>query len=103
MTDPTRMQNEIRRYAALIEPMLPRATGFTAEAEDARSIQVERAIVFPSLLNGGWSAERVTPINRLVELSRLSNLQDIAIVDRSGHHRPVYRGLLIYAWLQAYR
>jgi hypothetical protein len=24
-------------------------------------------------------------------------------MDRAGHHRPVYRPLLVYAWLQAYR
>jgi hypothetical protein len=103
MTDSTGIQSELRRYAALIEPMIARPAGFTAEAEDARSVQVERAVVFSSTLTGGWSSERATSVNRLVELSRLTNLQDIAIVDRSGHHRPVYRGLLIYAWLQAYR
>src|SRR4051794_23697527 len=103
MSDPTEIQNELRRYAAMIELRVARPVAFTPEAEDARSVQVERGIMFPSLVNGSWSLERAEPANRLVELSRLTELADVTIVDRSGHHRPVYRGLLVYSWLQAYR
>jgi hypothetical protein len=108
MSDSTAIQKELRRYASLIEPMLASSmldlpAVFAPEAEDARSVQVERGIVFPSLLNGHWVSEKAEPANRLVELSHLSDIGDITVVDRRGHHRPVYRGLLVYAWLQAYR
>src|SRR5262249_44126851 len=35
-------------------------------------------------------------------LSNSHRLPEMAVVDRTGHHRPVYRGLLVYSWLQAF-
>jgi hypothetical protein len=96
-------QADFRRYAALIEPMLRGSHSFSPEAEDSRAVQVERGLVFPSLLTGSWSADAAVTVDRLVELSTSPQLSQIAVVDRSGHHRPVYRGLLIYSWLQAFR
>jgi len=41
-------------------------------------------------------------VERLIEITRGGRLDTIAIVDRLGHHRPIYRPLLIYAWLSAF-
>src|SRR5262249_16102318 len=40
-------------------------------------------------------------VDRLIELSTSPRLAEMAVVDRTGHHRPVYRGLLVCSWLQA--
>jgi hypothetical protein len=77
------------------------AAPFAAEAENAMAVQVERGLVFPQTLLEpravDWNA-----VERLIELSTDERLGSIAVVDRSGHHRPVYRALLTYSWLQAY-
>jgi hypothetical protein len=38
----------------------------------------------------------------LTELSASPRLSSVAVVDRTGHHRPAYRGLLVYSCLQAF-
>jgi hypothetical protein len=42
-------------------------------------------------------------VGRLIELSTSDRLSEINVLDSTGHHRPVYRGLLVYSWLQAYQ
>ena len=46
-----------------------------------------------------------TPVERLLTLARdgdVARLGGYAVVDREGHHRPVYRGLLVYCALLAF-
>jgi hypothetical protein len=99
MTDAASIQATFRRYAALIEPAIVRPISFAPEVEDARSVQVERGVVFPMVIDGRWTDAAAGVVDRLVGSSALA---DLAVVDRSGHQRPVYRALLVYAWLQAY-
>jgi hypothetical protein len=42
-------------------------------------------------------------IGRILELGLSQRLGTLAIIDRNGHHRPVYRPLLVYSCLQAFR
>jgi hypothetical protein len=111
---PTPVQQELRRYARLIEAALPAAVPFRADAETATAVQVERGTIFPlSLLRRSDDAplERVDRLIRLAapppagtELpSPLPVLASIAVVDRSGVRRPEYRPLLVYACVQALR
>jgi hypothetical protein len=98
-TDPTFC--DFARYAQAIEAWLRRAEPFVPEAEDALAVQVERGIVFPSVLLDPELPAR-SSVDRLIELATSTRLGSVSIVDRSGHHRPVYRGLLVYSWLQAF-
>jgi hypothetical protein len=101
MTDAAKIVEDFRRYSQLIRGELGRTTAFVAEAEDPSSIQVERGLVFPSALLDPRGAD-VAAVEPLIEISTSDRLGSLAIVDRSGHHRPVYRGLLVYSWLQAF-
>ena len=103
------------RYGNHIEETLRTAPRFEAVAEDASAVQVERALVFPLALTGRrddgadrggadtTETELAALVDRLVESSSSAQLEHLAVVDRHGHHRPVYRPLLVYAWLQAFR
>src|SRR3954467_13589289 len=92
----------LRRYAALIAPMIQGARSpFTPAAESASAVQVERGIIFADAMVHADLPQR-SSIERLIELSTSPRLGSIAVVDRTGHHRPVYRGLMIYSWLQAF-
>jgi hypothetical protein len=93
--------SDLRRYAALIRSTIGAAPSFVPEAESATAIQVERGIIFAHAI---LSPETVDPgaIDPLAEIAIQSGIESIAVVDRSGHHRPVYRGLLVYCWLQAF-
>lgn len=103
MADFAAIQRELGRYAAMIEPIIARVAPFAAVGEDARSVQVERGVVFPLALRSGWSPDMSAAVDWLIERSNRPLLEDVQFVDASGHQRPVYRGLLIYSWLQAYR
>jgi hypothetical protein len=92
---------EFRRYADLIASMIARAQ-FAPEAESATAVQVERGVIFPRAVLDP-SLPDASPVERLIELSTSPRLASIAVVDRSGHHRPVYRALLVYAWLKAFQ
>jgi hypothetical protein len=92
---------QFRRYADLIAPMIARPN-FAPEAESAMAVQVERGVIFPRALLDPLLPDP-SPVERLIELSTSPRLSSIAVVDRSGHHRPVYRALLVYAWLKAFQ
>lgn len=108
---------QIRHYAALVESALrnlPPAGSFRPESEGGLRVQIERGLLFPQCQRwigrpGGAlpahpAAMRfVDPLaERLIELApEGGRLADV--VDRLGHRRPAYRGLLVYAWLQATR
>src|SRR5438876_3947295 len=100
--DPSNFLPEFRRYADMIAARIASMDGFKAEAESATAVQVERGIVYPRAILSA-SALDITPADRLLELSNSSPLAQVAAVDRSGHHRPAYRALLVYCWLQAFR
>ena len=92
---------EFRRYESVITAAIaPAPTAFAPEAENAVAVQVERGSVFAhALLMPAYASSAV---ERLIELSTSPRLAAISIVDRSGHHRPVYRALMVYSWLRAF-
>jgi hypothetical protein len=96
-------------YARLIEPLLVGATfsGPGAIVESAGRVQVERGIVFAHAVRGTSSPDQdLATVERLIELARTVRAQaawEIAVVDAAGHDRGPNLGLLIYAWLQAFR
>ena len=100
MTD---IRSEFRRYAELISPLTAAAPTFVPVAESAMDVQVERGIVFADALHDPYVTRRAAAVDRLLELARSPRLASISVVDRSGHHRPVYRALLAYSWLQAFQ
>src|SRR5882762_8625576 len=92
---------DFRKYAGMIAPIPGRGFEFSNQTESATAIQVERGTVLPLLLNE-LTDEGLARVGRLIEVTRGGRLDTIAIVDRSGHHRPIYRPLLVYAWLSAF-
>jgi hypothetical protein len=100
-SDAAQTVSDFRRYQQLIRAAIPDNMTFVPETESATAVQVERGVVFPTALRDG-GAVRTEVVARLIELSNSERLPSIAIVDRGGHHRPVYRGLLVYSWLQAF-
>jgi hypothetical protein len=89
-----------QRYAQMIRPMLDEATDFSPQSESATAIQVERGIIFPLLMK--QVSGQFTAVERLIEISTSDRLSSMAVIDRGGHHRPIYRGLLVYSWLRAF-
>jgi hypothetical protein len=94
-----------RQYAALIESSLAAAPlGFSPESESATAIQVERGIAYPAALLDPKKPS--TSIDLLLEAGDrpdLTHLASFAVIDRTGQHRPAYRGLLCYAAFQAFQ
>lgn len=100
MTDAATTLADFRRYAAMLESMIPSEPAFSPTLESETSIQVERGIVLPRVMKGGGDGGVV---ERLIEVTATSAIDRLAVIDQSGHHRPVYRPLLVYSWLQAFR
>ena len=92
---------EFRKYAGIIAPLLGRGFEFSNTFEGSAAIQVERGTVLPLMLNE-VTVEGLSRVDRLIDVTRGGRLDTIAIVDRLGHHRPIYRPLLVYAWLSAF-
>ncbi len=84
----------------MIEALIASAGAMTTASifagESASAVQVERGIVLAR-------PDDVASVERLIELSSSLRLADLAVIDASGSHRPVYRPLLVYAWLSAFR
>ena len=102
MTQPTQVLSDFRRYADLIAARLRDARIPTPSIETATTLQVERGALLASTVRG----EAIDPraVDRLVELSATPDrLSQVNFIDAAGHTRPVYRPLLIYAWLMSYR
>jgi hypothetical protein len=95
----TNLLADFARYSALIEQSLA-VSPFSPEEESATALQVERGTIFPALLKGAPPDDR---LERLIDLARNQSFARIAIVDRTGHHRPVYRALLVYSFVQSFR
>lgn len=101
MADSSPTIAEFAKQAALIRAAIESAPPFAPTAETATAIQVERGGVF--------AAAQIDPMNvalsmveRLIRSAGDSQIGQTAIVDATGHHRPVYRGLLVYSWLRAF-
>src|SRR4051812_10327613 len=94
---------DFRRYAGMIEQALTAAEAPASfDAESATAIQVERGTMLRDALLG--APPDASQTERLILLSTsIEQLRPLAVIDRSGHHRPVYRPLLAYAWLQSFR
>ncbi len=115
MPQPTQSTENLTRlvdhYEQLIVGLLSpssrtdfRADLFRPEMEGSYRIQVERGILFaPFLLTPTTATQAVDPAERLIQVSRDSILGQLEIIDRAGHTRPVYRPLLTYCWMQAFR
>ncbi len=104
MTSVTEQLDAFRRYAELIRAASGTALPSMFELESKSSIQIDRGVVLSEAISSGYTAaisERVSPLIDATLAGR--SVEYIAIVDAAGHHRPAYRGLLIYAWLQTYR
>lgn len=104
---PTNFRQGFHAYADLITGLLASVDStapYIPEAEDADHLQLERGVVFPHfLLDPTRATQPATPVERLITLASSQSIDRIAIVDRAGHQRPVYRPLLVYSWLQAFR
>jgi hypothetical protein len=88
---------------ALLRPSVA-APAFLPAAEDAERVQVERGVVFPDfLLDPARAAAPAPAVERLIAAGSPHTIGRIIVVDRAGHCRPVYRPLLVYSWLQAFR
>src|SRR3954447_1207623 len=102
--------SEFGRYATMIGGML-RAESFVPTAEAETAIQVERGVIYPALVKpkeAGALAYSDAPywsaIERVIEMGRTpAAIGTLAVVDGAGHHRPMYRPVLMYACFQAFR
>jgi hypothetical protein len=101
MSDSAPLVAEFTKYAEMIRAAMANPPLFATEAESATALQVERGIVFPAALVDQARFDQ-TPAHRLFELATSPRLSSVAVVDRTGHHRPAYRGLLVYSCLQAF-
>src|SRR4051812_10627259 len=100
-TDTHHLLADFRRYAALIEQALTAAMSpATFDAESATAVQVERGVMLRDAVLGMPPDSSQTEALILLSTS-IDQLRPLAVIDRSGHHRPVYRPLLAYAWLQS--
>jgi hypothetical protein len=93
---------EFRRYASILTSRVANAPQPKLDAESATAVQIERGIVYPRALPNPAALD-ISPADRLIELADSPRLAQLAVVDRSGHHRPAYPPLLVYSWLQAFR
>src|SRR6185503_1995418 len=97
--------DDFRRYASLIESALAASPlTFAPEAETANSIQVERGVAYAAaMLNPKEPSGAIDLLLQAGDRPNPDYLASFAVVDRSGHQRPHYRGLLFYAVFQAFR
>jgi hypothetical protein len=102
---PSPFLEDFRRYATLLESTLNTSPlAFTPASESATAIQVERAIAYPAaLLDPARITDSLDLLLQAADRPDLSHLATFAVIDRAGHHRPAYRGLLLYAALQTFR
>jgi hypothetical protein len=99
------VQVDYQRYSNLIaHEIKPTHRAFVPRAESDTALQVERATVYPdALLRPDRLDDILSAVERPIRIVAEGNLPALAVVDQSGQHRPVYRPLLIYGWLQAFK
>jgi len=95
-------RSAVSDYSAAIEPILRRSTLFVPAMESTFAVQVERGEVLPEVMAGN-GAKRDNLVERLIVLALGGRHHEAVIVDQSGHQRSVYRPLLVYAWLLAFK
>lgn len=84
--------------------LLSQEVRFDPEVESESAIQLERGVIYPEvLLTHAWAKSAIERMIQMGTSNDATRLARLAVVDRQGHHRPVYRGLLVYASLQAFR
>jgi hypothetical protein len=105
MASATNFLEEVRRYAPLLHSTLTASPlTFTPESESAAAIQVERAIAYPAaLLDPKQLSTSIDLLLQAADRPDLPHLASLTVIDRTGHHRPAYRGLLLYAAFQTFR
>lgn len=83
------------RYVHLLTEIIKSAP-VSVEESTAR-VEVERGAIYPRCL---LSPKKQLPVETLLELPPDTGMP-LAVVDRQGHRRPAYEGLLLYAVLGA--
>jgi hypothetical protein len=99
-------QTTFRGYAELIGRTVRAASDdFVLQAESETAVQVERGAVYATALRDRPEVRGVTDrVERLLRLAAdVGSLPTVAVVDQASHHRPVYRPLMVYGWLQAFK
>jgi hypothetical protein len=101
MSDHAALLTDFRRLAEQIRLRLEADARFEPMTEDALSVQVERGIVFRDAMIGPVTNNAY--VDRLIEIANSDRVARAVVVDSSGHHRPVYRPMLVFSWLCAYQ
>jgi hypothetical protein len=103
VADTNQLITDFRRYERIIADRLRDVPIPQPSIEAAGTVQVERGA---AVLISATTSARVdaAAVDRLAELSATPDrLSQVACLDAAGHARPVYRPLMIYAWLMSYR
>ena len=100
MADAGGIVADFQRYASLIEPMTAAPSPFAPSSEAATAVQAERGSLLSLVVNKTPPDNRV---ERLIELTRAGGLHRVAVIDSAAHHRPLYRPMLVYAFVQSFR
>ncbi|HVT90718.1 MAG TPA: hypothetical protein VHD56_17820 [Tepidisphaeraceae bacterium] len=101
MNDMGVLLSEYRRYSELLRGRLGAVRWMGIESESLKAVQVERGIVYAQAITDPRQYEPQS-VDRLIEIASSPRLADMAVIDRTGHHRPIYRALLVYSWLRAF-
>lgn len=99
-------QQVSRGYASLIEGALSKSSGelFNSVSEGETALQVERGAIYTAALLGPPEPSATSShVERLIRAAAGGVPPEVPVIDAGGHHRPVYRPLMVYGWLQAYR
>jgi len=93
--------SDFARYKALVQSLL-HPEPFVPTAESNQAIQIGRACIFRDAITSKDNPN-LSAIDRVLEMGTSGKLSSAIVLDRTGHHRPVYPALLIYACLQSFR
>jgi hypothetical protein len=102
---PEDVRTVFRHYADAIAGLIAKspADDFAPAAEGDMAVQVERGAVYAAALHGPPDARSTARVERLIRGAAGAVPPQVAVVDAGAHHRPVYRPLMVYGWLQAFR
>jgi hypothetical protein len=109
MSDPAQLQLDFRRYDGIVSATLRAAANRVAmpaaTTEGPAEVRLERGSAYAAavLASEAPGQPGADPSDRLAEPTQSAELAQVAVIDPAGHRRPVYRPLLVYAWLQAFR
>ncbi len=87
------------QYRKLIETAVAASSDFEPLVEGSKLLQVERGLVLPLVMSARDGRQCV---DRLLQQPGEIARSELVVVDACGHHREVYRPLLIYCWLVAF-